>query len=218
MKTMNTGTHNECNTLEKMLDYLRGKGAPSEREQIVAHLAAGCPTCLEDQSWLTEVLQLVASDHSFDFSPAVLARTVALFKTELRKQRPTLRQFLAQLVFDSLLQSQLAAVRSGAPALAQSRQLLFRAEPYDIDLRFEVGEDGRTEELIGQILRTDADPQSLSNLPVQLWQTDLLQAEVQTNARGIFKFNQVIPGRYQLRLLLTDGEICLDSLETTQSA
>lgn len=215
---MNTGTHNECTTLENMLDYLRGNSALSEREPIAAHLATGCSTCLENQAWLTEVLQLSANDHSFDFSPAALARTVTLFKTELRKQRPTLRQYLAQLMFDSLLQPQHAAVRTGAPALAQSRQLLFRAEPYDIDLRFEVGEDGRTEELIGQILRTDADTQSLSNLPVQLWQEDLLQAEVQTNARGIFKFNQLTPGRYQLKLLLADGEICLDPLETTQSA
>lgn len=215
---MNTGTPNECSTLENMLDYLRGNGAPSTRDSIAAHLTTGCPACLENQAWLTEVLQLAASDHSFDFSPAALARTVALFKTEWRKQRPTLRQWLAQLVFDTMLQPQLATVRSGAPALAQSRQLLFRAEPYDIDLRFEVGEDGRTEELIGQILSTAADPQSLSNLPVQLWQNELLQAEVQTNARGIFKFNQVAPGRYQIRLLLADGEICLDSLETTQSA
>jgi hypothetical protein len=213
---MKFSAQSRCIELENLVDYLRVKGDPAARKPIANHLATGCRTCTANQQWLTGVLELTATDQSFDFAEAVLERTIALFNPGRQMSRPKLREIIAQLIFDSFWQLQPAEVRVGVPALSQSRQLLFRAEGYDIDVRFELAESGLTDELMGQILPTRSVAHTLASLPVQLWQSEVLRAEARTNARGIFKFKQVNQGRYTLKLTAPEGVICLDPLETTQ--
>jgi hypothetical protein len=213
---MKFSAQSSCINLEKLVDYLRVKDEGAARQPIASHLATGCRTCTDNQQWLAEVLGLTATDQSFDFPEAPLQRTLAIFNPRRQKSTPKLREIVAQLVFDSFWQPQPVQMRVGAPAFAHSRQLLFRAEGYDIDIRFELAETGQTDELMGQVLPTRTVPHALASLPVQLWQTDILQAEAQTNARGIFKFKQVNQGRYTLKLTAPEGVICLDPLETTQ--
>lgn len=212
---MKFSVQNRCISLENLVDYLRVQGDPAVHTPIARHLATGCPACQANQQWLAEVLELTATDRSFDFAPAALSRALAIFKPGWPERRPKLRQIIAELIFDSFWQPQLAQARVGAAAF-HSRQLLFRAEGYDIDVRFELAESGQTDELMGQILPTKAVAHTLGSLPVQLWQTNVLQAEARTNARGIFKFKQVHQGRYTLKLTAPEGEIWLDPLETTQ--
>jgi hypothetical protein len=215
---MKSSAQSRCIKLENLVDYLRVTGDPTTRKPIASHLATGCRACTNNKQWLSEVLELTASDRSFDFAEDALQRTIALFNPGRLPGRPKLRQIIAQLIFDSFWQPPLAEVREGVPGLAQSRQLLFRAEGYDIDVRFELAEGGQTDELLGQILPTRAVAHTLASLPVQLWQTNVLHAEARTNARGIFKFKQVHQGRYTLKLAAPEGEIWLDPLETTQQS
>jgi hypothetical protein len=213
---MKLSAQSRCINLEKLVDYLRVKDDAAARQPIANHLATGCQTCIGNQQWLAEVLELTATDQSFDFAEAALQRTIALFKPSKQESRLKLREIVAQLVFDSFWQPQPVQVRVGTPAFSHSRQLLFRAEGYDIDIRFELAEAGQTDELMGQILPTRGVPHTLASLAVELWQTDVLRAEAQTNARGIFKFKQVNQGRYTLKLSAPEGVISLDPLETTQ--
>ena len=215
---MKFSAQNSCINLENLVDYLRVTGDPANRKPIANHLATGCRICQDNQQWLAEVLELTATDRSFDFAETALQRTIALFNPERMKPESKLRQIIAQLIFDSFWQVQPAQVRVGIPALSQSRQLLFRTDGYDIDVRFELAESGQTDELMGQILPTKAVVHTLASLPVQLWQTNVLRAEARTNARGIFKFKQVHQGRYTLKLAAPEGEIWLDPLETTQQS
>jgi hypothetical protein len=99
-------------------------------------------------------MQVASQDKSFEFAPEVIDRAVSWFKEQTVQEDRPLGQILARLIFDSLMPSQLAPVRSGllesiAPA---GRQVLYNAGEYDVDLRFERGEDTNDEDLIGQIL------------------------------------------------------------------
>ena len=212
-----------CLTLESLSDYLHGHGGAETRAQQNAHLAT-CHTCQANQHWLDEVQALAATDDSFDFPEAALARAVALFQRP-QSARPSWRQWLAELVFDSFAQPVLAEVRDGLTIVPTSRQMLFRAESYDIDMRFEPVEPGPNEEcaeaMIGQVLCVANAPQGMdwvADVPVQLWQDEIMQAETRTNARGVFKFARIKPGQYALSLAVPQGEIRLAGLETTRRA
>jgi hypothetical protein len=194
---MKFSAQSRCINLENLVDYLRLTGDPATHKPIANHLATGCRTCQANQQWLAEVLELTTTDQSFDFAEATLATHDSPFQTGTAQDRPRLRQLFAELIFDSFWQPQPAQVRVGVPALSQSRQLLFRAEGYDIDIRFELAESDQTDELMGQILPTKAVPLALASLPVQLWQTNVLRAEARTNARGIFKFKRSPSGPLQ---------------------
>lgn len=204
-----------CLSLEELFDYLRGQGAEAERAAIAAHLETGCPHCLENQRWLRAVERLAAEDDSITFPEQVIARVVSRFR-EQAASRPPLRQLIAQLIFDSLFPQRLAPVRSaaGSETPAVSRQVLYRAEGYDIDLRFERHDE--TEDLIGQVQAGHST--TPANYPVQLWREDSAAFSTQTNARGIFRFTGIPAGSYQLKIQVPEGEISIPQMNTTKSS
>lgn len=201
-----------CLSLEELLEYLHGAGAEAERAARAAHLETGCPQCLENQRWLLAVERLAAADDSITFPEQVIARVVSEFRKQAAA-RPPLRQLFVQLIFDSLFPQRLAPVRTapGSETPAISRQVLYRAEGYDIDLRFERSDE--TEDLIGQVQAGHRAP--ASPLPVQLWRDNEQTFSTQTNARGIFRFTGIPAGSYQLKIQVPEGEISIPQMTTT---
>ncbi len=186
-----------CPSLNQLVDFAREQVSSPERETVMAHLATGCPRCQENQRWLAEVLRLTAEDKSFDFPEAALARVVALMRPQPAATRTPLGQLIAELIFDSLAPRQLAGVRAEAGA-ASGRQMLYRVAGYDIDLRFEPTEDGAAEELIGQALPEDKP--AAAEFTVRLLRDGVEIGRAQTDARGIFKFERIPSGVYDLMI------------------
>jgi hypothetical protein len=205
-----------CLSLSSLLDYLRGHLSEAERAAVSEHLAAGCPHCLENQRWLEEVQQLTAQDDSIEFPEPVIASVVARFR---RQARSPLRQIVAQLIFDSLFPQQLAPVRAdlAGEAAPVGRQALYRAEGYDIDLRFERTGEADSEDLIGQILAGQTDRAQLDGLMVQLLCDDAEAAATRTNARGIFRFTRLPAGACDLKIHVPEGEISIPQLRPTRA-
>lgn len=206
-----------CLSLSSLLDYLRGHLAAAERAAVSEHLDAGCPHCLENLRWLEEVQQLTAQDDSIEFPEPVIARVVARFK---RQARQPLRQIFAQLIFDSLFPQQFAPVRAdlAGEAAPVSRQALYHAEGYDIDLRFERTGEAEGEDLIGQILSGHTDRAQLDGLTVQLLCDDAEASSTRTNARGIFRFTRLPSGACALKIHVPEGEISIPHLRTTRAS
>ncbi|HWQ31551.1 MAG TPA: zf-HC2 domain-containing protein [Blastocatellia bacterium] len=206
-----------CLSLASLLDYLHGHLSEAERADIAAHLAAGCPHCLENQRWLEEIQRLTAQDDSIEFPEPVIASIVAGFK---RQARQPLRQLIAQLIFDSLFPQQLAPVRAdlAGEAAPVSRQALYRAEGYDIDLRFERTGEADGEDLIGQILAGHTDRAELDGLTVQLLCDNSEASSTRTNARGIFRFTRLPAGACDLKIHVPEGEISIPQLRTTRAS
>ena len=207
-----------CPDLNTLADFARGLLPQAARDEITAHLTHGCSSCQEQQHWLTTVAQLAATDHSFEFPEWVIRRIVTQFEAESVTVFSQLRQFVAQLVFDSLASNSLAEVRSDATGIASGRQVLYQAEGYDIDLRFEQVEESNAEELIGQILsQRPNDGTELAAFTVQLLQDGREVDQAVTNTRGIFKLAQVTSGIYDLKISVPEGEINISQLATARA-
>ena len=212
-----------CPSLNELLDFAQERLAPLEREAVQTHLATGCPLCRKEQGWLTEVLRLTAEDRSFDFSEDVIGRVVAWMHPKASApaaaEQSPLRRFVAQLLFDSLMPRQFADVRSGSAATdAAGRQMLYHAAGYDIDLRFELTEDGAAEELIGQILPGEPSMTAPVEFTVRLLRDQLETGRVQADARGIFRFTQIPSGVYDLKIEAHGVEIEIPHAGSTRAS
>lgn len=213
---MNPPALTPCIPLDALAMYLQGGAAQREKTpEIARHLASGCAVCATNERWLAKAVQLARADHSFALSPEAIANVVAHFKAQTAAQRPTLRELIAQLVFDSFGSMQLAPARQAlAGGTAVSRQVLYHVEGYDIDLRFEPAESAGTEELLGQVM---AATQAVHGLTVQLWREGELAAQTMTDADGYFRLAPLAAGTYDLRLQVSEGEIQINGVSTAQA-
>src|SRR5215467_4232481 len=128
-----------CATLEELLALIQGSIDAAAKAGIQAHMSSGCRTCAENHHWLTSMLAVTAEDHSFEFSEETIAWSIAQFKAA-SAGTPSKTQILARLIFDSFFPRRAVEVRSmAAPAI--SRQMLYQAGAYDVDIRLEQFED-----------------------------------------------------------------------------
>ncbi len=210
----------KCPSLAKLLDCLQGQLPADEHSTVLAHLSSGCPDCRENHVWLEDVLRLASEDKSFEYSEETIEQIVTYFKARPAAPSPSLRQFFARLIFDSFAPYQMADVRSdmaGGPAVS-GRQMLFQAQGYDIDLRFEKAEDSADEELIGQVLFGKQSASGLDHLSAHLFKGEAEIDQVKTDARGIFKFARVPAGVYNLKIKVPEGEINICEVATARTS
>lgn len=208
-----------CPTLDELFDHLHGHLPTQIRVEVDSHLNAGCLPCHEQRDLLGNTMQVASQDKSFEFAPEVIDRAVSWFKEQTVQEDRPLGQILARLIFDSLMPSQLAPVRSGllesiAPA---GRQVLYNAGEYDVDLRFERGEDTNDEDLIGQILPGSRLPTEIDGMAVRLLQDQIEVASAHANKRGVFIFLRIASGIYELRISVPEGEITISRVATSQA-
>jgi hypothetical protein len=146
-------------------------------------------------------------------------KTALLIFPQRSSPAPSRCERIARLVFDSLMPPQLADVRAESPtAGAAGRQMLYRVEGYDIDLRFEQTEDGEAEELIGQILPEDRPPAEMPAFTVRLRRDEVETGRAQTDARGIFKFARIPSGVYDLRIEAHGVEIHIPQTSSARAS
>jgi hypothetical protein len=213
----------KCPTLNELADYTRGLLADDEYSVIKTHVMAGCRNCLENLRWIEEVAHLAREDRSFDFPEETIKGMVAWFKTQPTHAPPSVRKLVAKLIFDSLSPDQLAPVRNQPAAgysmiPAAKRQMLFQAERYDIDLRFEAIEDDSSEDLIGQILPQDEAEEIPAGATVQLWHDEKEQMSTKTDSHGFFRFARIPSRNYGLKIHVAEVEINILDLSTVRPA
>ena len=207
----------QCPSLNSMLGFVRDLLSVSERDAILAHLSSGCR---ENHRWLEKVLQLTSEDKLFQVPEETVQHLVARFNSQPTSSSPSLAQFLAKLIFDSLTPRQLADVRSDPAAGAGfvGRQMLFQAAGYDIDLRVEQVQDSEVGEMIGQVLSRSQGPAQRIPLSAQLLRGEVEIGRAEADARGIFKFSRVPSGVYDLKIRVPEGEINIREVASAQTA
>lgn len=207
-----------CPTSAQLIDYLRGQLPAIEKDTIQLHLSAGCQRCQEERAWLAESLQLARTDQSFEFSEANIRQAVNLFKSQMTVPQASLGQLLGRLIFDSFRAQPLTATR-GDLTMERSvsgRQMLYKAEGYDVDLRFERGDHSETDTLIGQILSEQSSTLS-SSFTVRLICDREETASTTTNASGMFRFAYLPTGTYDLLIRVPEGEIQIRQISSGQN-
>ena len=206
----------KCPGFERLVDYLDGQSSVEEANTVAAHLAAGCRECADNRAWYEQVRAITSTDDSVEPPQWVLKRAFRIFET--RQAGPRLKerigQALARLIFDSSERPALAGVRSTGVA---SRQLLYRADDYSIDLQIAPAEHSHAS-LIGQVLKEgEAAFESVTGLQVRLARDGETISSAITDSLGEFTIRTVACGEYNLIIELGEQQITIEKLPVEHS-
>jgi hypothetical protein len=138
-------------TTEKWIDFVNQVVSLKESEEMEKHLKEGCQRCQETVSMWQRVQKSAVAEKSYQ-PPADTVRVVkaALVAAGLKGQRKESRSRISVL-FDSFLQPVVKGARSAATDSTQ-RQMLYRADPFQIDVQIEAKPGTSDLMVTGQLL------------------------------------------------------------------
>jgi len=141
-------------TIEKWIDFVNQAVDTNEKQLLERHLEQGCKRCMKTVSLWQRVRQLAASEANYQppegavrIAKAAFAGT-ALAGTALAGQRKGAGSRI-KVLFDSFLQPVFEGARSAG---AGTRQMLYRADPFQIDVQVEAKHGGNRIVVTGQLL------------------------------------------------------------------
>jgi anti-sigma factor RsiW len=193
---------------DRLADLAEGLLDEADRAAEERHVSA-CSRCADDVDWLTHTIGLMRSDDSESAPEHVINRAVRLFDTvtSVAPRSPgVLERLVAVLRFDSAVGVPAFGLRVGSDDA--SRQMLFSAQPYELELRTRPVGHGWS--VAGQLL---GPAETVDYGEVELIGTD---TTVQAPLTELLEFNlpTVPPGTYRLELRFDDqGAIEIPTLE-----
>ncbi|MGC2696604.1 MAG: hypothetical protein WA738_12530 [Candidatus Angelobacter sp.] len=146
-------------------DYVRNVVSAEQKEQMLAHLQAGCSKCEKVQTLMSRFATICTREAAFQVPRAAELQVKALVALNKAPRRSALERLLGNLVYDSVNDPQPVGVR-GTHQI--NRQVLFHAGEYSVDLRFEHEKGSASMVLVGQIANQNAPEDMLANVPVIL--------------------------------------------------
>ena len=138
----------------ELIDRVRGKLLASEEEAMDLHLA-GCRRCRRARDVFSAVAQVARGEAAYAVPENVLRSARALFALRRPEPSRTSPRVLARLVYDSFAEPMPVGVRGRQRV---TRQAMYRAGDYYVDLRMESEPETRHVSMVGQIA-TRRDPQ-----------------------------------------------------------
>ena len=169
-------------------DYARNLVSPEQDREMREHLQQGCSKCEKVQELLVKFSGVCARERSYEIPRHVERSVKALASLGKQSRRSAFARLLATLTFDSMNNPQPAGVR-GTHQI--SRQVLFQAGDYSVDLRFEHEKGSANMVLVGQIANQKAPEQTMSHLPVILLAGDREVSRSISNSFGEFQMEYV---------------------------
>ena len=183
-------------------DFVRGLLPPDDRAALARHITV-CRTCADTVEWLRAITAMAAVDTEFEPPPHVLRRARAVFALERPRLIRALPRLAGKLMFDSLTQPALAGVRGPAAA---SRQAVFEAGDYAVDITVDQpGGSGRTM-LVGQVMSRVAPVAPVTAAPVLLTAGDTVVARTVCDRFGEFLIEYETQPRLQLHVVVDAGK------------
>jgi hypothetical protein len=182
-------------------DYVRNLLSGARRSDLDQHLAGGCEECGAVVGFLRDVANTAAADGFYQHAsagPAAGAREI--FSGYPRNvERPgvldTLRALVAQLTFDSASQLYPSGARGDRTT---TRQLMYQAGGYCVDLRVDRERNTTRVILVGQVANQDQPLLQLARLPIFVMAGKKIISETASNEFG--EFTLEFPPRENLRL------------------
>lgn len=179
-------------------DFVRGLTPADIRKQMEEHRAE-CKACWRTARTLTAFCATAAYVKSIEAPAPSVHCAEALFALQEAEPKRSRAGWLARLVFDSFREPLPAGVRSGQRL---SRQALFEAGSYRVDLRVERESGTEQLALVGQLEDRKQPRAEMGSVPVMLAAGREVVARGITNRFGEFQFTcRPIP-RLQLFVVL----------------
>ena len=198
-----------CPTHEALIGYAaRDLDAP-KLQSVATHLSTDCPSCTAEIRSISE-LRSIASTSVVEMPPLAVLEKAARIPSEFANvSLSDAIGRLASLVFDSFRAPLPQGARSSA---STSRQLLYRALDYDIDVRIAERESDAVR-VSGQVLPGAQRPiESVSGVDVALVREGRAVGLCVTSDLGEFDFGAVPPGDYTLSVETDEDRILIDRL------
>lgn len=183
-------------------DFVRNLVSAKERVAMEEHLESGCAECRAMLDFLEKVSKTAAPEGSYDsVTPGLSAAARRIFTTPAKAAAhpegilDTLQALVGRLTYDSAADLQPAGARA---AHASSRQVLYEAGDYSLDLRFDRERDSLQITLVGQVANQREPHFCKARLPVIILSGNKVVAQTASNEFGEFSL-EYIP-RQNLRL------------------
>jgi hypothetical protein len=140
-------------TTENWIDFVNQAIGATEKLSMERHLKQGCKRCVKTVSFWQRVRQSGASEANFQPPvDAVRIAKAAFAGAGLAGQRKGAGSRI-KVLFDSFLQPVFEGARSAG---AGTRQMLYRADPFQIDVQVEAKHGGNRIVITGQLLNLNS--------------------------------------------------------------
>jgi hypothetical protein len=185
-------------SLKQVLDLIDGTINNDDRPRLESHLRS-CPMCRTELENWSALLGLVKRRHLLTAPPDTLDSGKRLFKKTSLEIRPSLREIVAAVVFDSFSQPAVVGVRAELALDEQIllRQVILQAEEFDIRIRISKSE-GRCD-LLGQILPRRS-RRFVRDANLYLRHGEERVSSTNVNDLGEFQFSEVPDGMLSLQI------------------
>jgi len=189
-------------TTEEWIDFANEAVAGSKRQDMVRHLEEGCPRCKKSASLWQKVRQTAKSAAECQPPESAVRIAKAGFTGVRLEGKLANAPGLVQVLFDSFLQPSVAGARSSG---SRTRQMLYRADPYQVDLQIEAKPGANKLVVTGQLLDLRNPDVPGRDVPVVI--SNLRGHVVQTVTNEFGEFREEIRASSDLELkLLGDDE------------
>ncbi len=183
--------------ITEWVDYARNLVSSEQGQEMNSHVKAGCSKCEKLQKLMTKLVGVCARESALEIPRHAEASVKALANLGKESRRSAFQRLLATLAYDSTNDAQPVGVR-GTHQI--SRQVLFHAGDYSVDLRFEHEKGSASMVLVGQIANQKVPDEVMSNLPVILFTGKRELSRSISNSFGEFQMEYV--PHSDLRLLV----------------
>jgi len=196
------GTEMKHFSTEEWIDFANEAVAASRRQEMEKHLEDGCPRCEKKVSLWQKVRQTAKSAAAFEPPESAVRIAKAGFAADRIKDKQSTAPGLVEVLFDSFLQPLVQGARSSGSGI---RQMLFRADPYQVDVQIEAAPGVNSLVVIGQLLDMRNPDVPSSDVAVSI--SNLRGHVVQTVTNEFGEFREEIRSSSDLELkILSNGE------------
>ena len=134
---------------QEWVDFVNHVVMGNQQEAMQKHLATGCKRCAETVSLWQKVSKTAAAEASYQPPAGTVRLAKAAFATAGMAQLQKESRGVIEVLFDSFLQPAVAGARS---VVIGTRQMLYRADPYQIDIQIEPKPGSNRLVITGQLL------------------------------------------------------------------
>lgn len=169
---------------EEWVDFVNRKVTEGKRTAMAQHLETGCRQCKQTAELWMRVQSAAKAESGYQPSAEDVRRAKAMFTAAGLHRPARASRRLVELLFDSFLQPAAAGERS---ASSSARQMLYRADSYQIDLHIESVPEKNRLAVTGQLFDVTHPQLAVRDFPVTIKSRLGKMVRMQTNQFGEFR-------------------------------
>ncbi len=181
--------------IAKWTDFVRDSAGEAERAAMQTHLVSGCRKCRHTADLLRKVAAAARSHSQVQVPDYALRCARAIFLLQQPEKVQILPRIPARLLYDSFREPLPAGVRTQQRL---SRQALYKAEHYWLDLRLENERGTSRVTLVGQIQNGKQPGKRLGGVPILLVSGEQILSQAVSNSLGEFQMEYAPTKRLRL--------------------